>query len=157
LSGAAVGGTQDVMGIIERGEYDQVGTFNGNPMMVAAARVALTEILTDDAYEHLDRLRRQMAEGCEDAIRKHGLAAHVVSIGAKGCVTFSPTPVRNYRDFLGIDDRFSHCHWLYQMAGGVLLPPWGKTEQWMLSVQHRPEDVARLLRNFERFAGALRS
>jgi glutamate-1-semialdehyde 2,1-aminomutase len=39
----------------------------------------------------------------------------------------------------------------------VFLPPWGKAEQWMLSVQHTSEDVERFLANFERFAAALRS
>ncbi len=39
------------------GDYEQVGTFNGNPMAMAAARAALTEVLTDDAYAHFDRLR----------------------------------------------------------------------------------------------------
>jgi len=157
LSGAAVGGTDEVMGFIERGEYDQVGTFNGNPLLMAAARATLTEILTDEAYGRFDRLREQMTEGCQDVIQRYELAAHVVSLGAKGCVTFSPTRIRNYREFLGIDDRFSHGHWLCQLLGGVFLPPWGKAEQWMLSVQHGTDDVERFLANFERFATALRS
>jgi glutamate-1-semialdehyde 2,1-aminomutase len=157
LSGAAIGGTQDVMSHVERGEYDQVGTFNGNPLLMAAARAALTEVLTDDAYATFGRLRQEMTSGCEEIIARHELSAHVVALGAKGCVTFSPTRIRNYRDFLQIDDRFSHCHWLFQLGGGVFLPPWGKAEQWMLSVQHTSEDVQRFLVNFARFAAALRS
>ena len=157
LSGAAVGGTQDVMGFVERGEYDQVGTFNGNPLLMAAARAALTEVLTEEAYERFARLRDEMSAGCEEIIGRYELAAHVVALGAKGCVTFSPTRIRNYRDFLQIDDRFSHCHWLIQLLGGVFLPPWGKAEQWMLSAQHGSEDVHRFLENFARFAAALRS
>src|SRR3989454_8316535 len=157
LSGAAIGGTQDVMGHVERAEYDQVGTFNGNPLLMAAARAALTEVLTDDAYATFAQLREEMSSGCEEIIGRYELAAHVVSLGAKGCVTFSPTRIRNYRDFLQIDDRFSHCHWLFQLGGGVFLPPWGKAEQWMLSVQHTSEDVHRFLEDFARFAAALRS
>jgi glutamate-1-semialdehyde 2,1-aminomutase len=157
LSGAAIGGTQEVMGSVERREYDQVGTFNGNPLFMAAARAALTEILTDEAYEHFARLRREMVAGCEEVLGAYGLPAHVVALGAKGCVTFSPTAVRNYRDFLQIDDRFSHCHWLFQLNGGVFLPPWGKAEQWLLSVQHTSEDVQRFLENFDRFVSALRA
>jgi len=55
-----------------------------------------------------------------------GLPAHVVSIGAKGCVTFSIEPVHDYRDFLEIDDRYNHAHWLIQHNGGVFLPPWAR-------------------------------
>ncbi len=157
LSCGAIGGTRDVMEHIVRGDYDQVGTFNGNPLAVAAARAVLTEVLTDEAYRRFDGLRAQMVEGCGKTIANQGLAAHTVALGAKGCITFSPTRTRNYRDFLTIDDRFSQCHWLFQMNGGVFLPPWGKAEQWMLSVQHSPEDVQRFLDNFATFASALRS
>ena len=68
-----------------------------------------------------------------------------MSVGAKGCVTFSTKPVRDYREFLEIDDRYNHAHWLFQHNGGVFLPPWGKTEQWLISVQHDEEDVDRFL------------
>ena len=51
-----------------------------------------------------------MVEGCEKVIDKYELAAHVVSFGAKGCVVFSAETIRNYRDFLAIDDGYSHCH-----------------------------------------------
>lgn len=157
LSCSAVGGTAEVMQHVVSGDYEQVGTFNGNPLAMAAARAALTEILTPDAYDHFDRLRGQMVDGFEGVIREFGLPAHVVALGAKGCVTFSPTPVRNYRQFLALDDRLSHLHWLIQHNHGVFLPPWGKAEQWMLSVQHTQDDAALFVENFGRFARALRS
>jgi glutamate-1-semialdehyde 2,1-aminomutase len=155
LSTAAIGGTQAVMDHITSGHYDQVGTFNGNPLAMAAAAAALTEVLTQDAYRRIGRLQRRMVEGVEQVLGRTGLPAHVVAVGAKGCVTFSPTPVRNYRDFLAIDDRWSHGHWLYQHNGGVFLPPWGKAEQWLLSAQHTDEDVDRFQANFAAFADAV--
>ena len=72
----------------------------------------------------------------------------MVSVGAKGCVAFTRAPVRNYRDFLEIDDRWGNLHWLLQHNGGVFLPPWGKVEQWLLSVQHTEADVDLLVANF---------
>jgi glutamate-1-semialdehyde 2,1-aminomutase len=152
----AIGGTEEVMRLISDGEYEQVGTFNGNPLTLAASRAALTEVLDDEAYRHLDGLRDRMVSRTERLIEEHDLPAHVVTAGAKGCVIFSPTPVRSYREFLEVDDRFSHCHWLFQHNGGVFLPPWGKAEQWLLSVQHTEADVDRFLDNFESFARALR-
>jgi glutamate-1-semialdehyde 2,1-aminomutase len=152
---AAIGGTEGVMERIVDGTYEQVGTFNGNPLGMAAARAALTEVLTPDAYRRFDTLRELIVEGCETAVSGAGLAAHVVAIGAKGCVTFASRPVRNYRDFLAIDDRYSHCHWLFQHNGGVFLPPWGKAEQWLLSAQHSQEDAERFVDNFARFAAAV--
>jgi glutamate-1-semialdehyde 2,1-aminomutase len=156
LSTAAIGGTAEVMDEISSGRYEQVGTFNGNPLGMAAARAALTEVLTDAAYARFDRLRELMVAGCEAAIRRHELPAHVVAMGAKGAVTFSPTPVRDFREFLQIDDRWSHCHWLFQHNGGVFLPPWGKAEQWLVSAQHTEDDVNRFVDNFDAFAAAVR-
>ncbi|HEX8862298.1 MAG TPA: aspartate aminotransferase family protein [Actinomycetes bacterium] len=156
LATAAIGGSAGVMEAIASGRYEQVGTFNGNPLAMAAARAALIEVLTDDAYARFDRLRELMVAGCQAAIAEHELPAHLIAIGAKGCVTFSDQPVRDFRDFLEIDDRWSHCHWLFQHNGGVFLPPWGKAEQWLISAQHTEEDAERFVANFRSFAAAVR-
>jgi glutamate-1-semialdehyde 2,1-aminomutase len=152
----AIGGTEEVMSIITRGEYDQVGTFNGNPLTMAAARATLTEVLTPAAYEHFARLRTFMVDGCREIIDRYELPAYVEAIGAKGCITFSPTTVTDYRDYVAIDGRYSHALWLFQHNGGVFLPPWGKAEQWMLSVQHTEDDAGLFVGNVATFARALR-
>jgi glutamate-1-semialdehyde 2,1-aminomutase len=154
---AAIGGTEEVMRHVADGEYEMVGTFNGNPLAMAAARAMLCEVATPAAYERIEALRQQAASGLQAAIDRNGLAAQVVSVGAKGCVVFTAEPVRDFRGFLGIDDSFSHAHWLYQHNGGVFLPPWGKIEQWLISVQHDESDIARFTENFARFAAALRT
>jgi glutamate-1-semialdehyde 2,1-aminomutase len=156
VAAAAVGGTAEVMGPVERGEYDMVGTFSGNPLAMAACRAMLCEVATPAAYQRLEGLRRRAVTGIEREIDRNGLAAQVVSVGAKGCVVFSGEPVRDFRDFLSIDDRYSHAHWLFQHNGGVFLPPWGKSEQWLISVQHQDADIDRFVDNFAAFATAVR-
>jgi len=151
----AIGGTYEVMSAIADGRYDQVGTFNGNPLTMAAARATLTDVLTPAAYAHLDALGEQMMTGALAACVENGVAAYGHRFGAKGCLVFHPTPVRQYRDFLRIDTELSHCHWLFQHNGGVFLPPWGKSEQWTLSVQHTGRDARRFVANVERFAEAV--
>jgi glutamate-1-semialdehyde 2,1-aminomutase len=152
---AAVGGSEQVMEHVTNGDYEQVGTFNGNPMAMAAARAMLCEVATAQAYERIERLRARAVAGLELEIARDGLAAHVVSVGAKGCVVFSPEPVRDYRGFLDVDDRYSQAHWLFQHNGGVFLPPWGKIEQWLISVQHDEGDIDRFVANFAGFARAI--
>jgi glutamate-1-semialdehyde 2,1-aminomutase len=136
---AAIGGTEEAMGHVSRGDYEMVGTFNGNPLAMAAF------------------LRLQAVAGLQREIDRNGLPAQVVSVGAKGCVVFSAGPVRDFRGFLDIDDSYSHAHWLYQHNGGVFLPPWGKIEQWLISVQHDEADIGRFTENFAAFAAALRT
>jgi glutamate-1-semialdehyde 2,1-aminomutase len=151
----AIGGSAEIMEYVADGTYDMVGTFNGNPLSMAGVRAMLEEVSTDAAYEHVNSLRLRAGAQLDAAIAEAHLPAHVVAIVAKGCVTFSTTPVRNYRDFLKVDDRYNHAHWLMQHNGGVFLPPWGKTEQWLFSVQHTDEDVDRFVENFWRFARAV--
>jgi glutamate-1-semialdehyde 2,1-aminomutase len=141
---------------VASGGYEMVGTFNGNPLAMAATRAMLCEVATPEAYERIEKLRLRAAEGIEQAIVNSNLTAHVITAGAKGCVVFAAEPVTNYRGFLGVDDRYSHAHWLYQHNGGVFLPPWGKIEQWLISVQHDEADIDRLIENFAVFARAVR-
>ena len=154
---AAIGGTAEVMTWVADGRYEQVGTFNGNPLTMAAARAVLTEVLVPEAYDHIGRLRALLVEGIDRVITDYDLPWHVVTAGAKGCITFRPDPVRDYRDFLEIDDRFGHAHWLVQHNGGVFLPPWGKVEQWLISVQHTEDDVERFIGNVSALAAKLTS
>jgi glutamate-1-semialdehyde 2,1-aminomutase len=157
VSVAAIGGTEEAMGHVATGDYEMVGTFNGNPLAMAACRAMLCEVATPAAYQRIEVLRQRAVAGLEREIDRNGLAAQVVAVGAKGCVVFTADPVRDFRGFLGIDDSYSHAHWLYQHNGGVFLPPWGKIEQWLISVQHDEADIDRLVTNFAGFAAALRS
>jgi glutamate-1-semialdehyde 2,1-aminomutase len=152
---AAVGGSGALMDYVASGGYEMVGTFNGNPLAMAAARAMLTEVATKEAYARIEALRQRAAAGIGAAISEFGLIGSVVTAGAKGCVVFAPRPVRDYRDFLAVDDSLSHAHWLFQHNGGVFLPPWGKIEQWLISVQHDEADIDRLVANFRAFAAAV--
>ena len=79
------------------------------------------------------------------------------AFGAKGASSSQPTPARaTTATSCAYDERWGHAHWLYQHNGGVFLPPWGKCEQWTLSVQHTDDDVDRFVANLERFARDLR-
>ncbi len=53
---AAIGGTATVMSAIADGRYEQVGTFNGNPLAMAATRATLAEVLTPAAYARMTSL-----------------------------------------------------------------------------------------------------
>src|SRR5213082_350471 len=53
LPSGAIGGSEKVMSVVEDGSVFQVGTYNGNPLGMAASRANLLEVLTTEAYEHL--------------------------------------------------------------------------------------------------------
>ena len=153
----AIGATRELFAPVVSGEMDMAGTFNGNPLTLAASKATLTEVLTKDAYDHLNEIHRTLQEGCEAAIERHRLPAYVTGLGAKGSVIYSPTRVREYRDTVGIDERITYLAWLFQQNRGVFKSPWSKQETWTTSVQHSTADAERYVANFDEFAAAVAS
>jgi glutamate-1-semialdehyde 2,1-aminomutase len=151
----AIGGTDEVMGWIADGKIDQVGTFNGNPLTMAAMHATLTEILVPDAYTEFSRLGELLREGCDGVIESNGLAGYTTVLGARGAVTYRAERVRNYRDYLEVSDQLAYVNWLAQFNRGVFMAPWGKSENWTLSVQHSEDDVRRYVDNFDYLGKAL--
>ena len=149
----AFGGTEEVMDVVASGAMPQQGTFNGNPLTMAATLTALREILVPEAYVELERLAELLRAGCDEVLADCGIAGYTTAMAARGAITYSATPVRNYRDALAIPGRIAYANWLVQLNRGVFMAPWGKLENWTISVAHDAEDVQRFVANF-RFLGA---
>jgi glutamate-1-semialdehyde 2,1-aminomutase len=150
--GGAIGMTDEMAELVASGKVHQYGTFNGNPLVMAAAEAALTEVLTEDAYPKLEETNERLKSACQDIIERYRLPAYTEGMGAKGCVIFSPEPLREYRDYLTkVDGELSTLAWLYHMNHGIFMTP-GVEEEWTLSVAHSDEDVERYLAAFETFA-----
>lgn len=151
--GAAFGGRADVMDAIERGAAQQ-GTFNGNPLVAAAALATLGEVLTHDAYERLAALGTRLAQGCAAAMALHGVPGHAVDLGAKGCVSYRTERLRNYRDFLETDVDLYAASYPWMVNRGIFMTP-GDEEQWTISVQHSDDDIDRYVDAFAELCAAV--
>src|SRR5918912_612615 len=136
LPSGAIGGTEEAMAPVEDGRVYQVGTYNGNPLSMAAARANLLEVLTPEAYQHLDRLNDRILAGCTRVIEEHGLPGYAIGIAAKGCVTFATDRIVDYATFKEHQDaELTELAWLYSMNRGIFMTP-GREEEWTLSVAH---------------------
>jgi glutamate-1-semialdehyde 2,1-aminomutase len=151
----AIGATRELYQPIVDGSYDMAGTFNGNPLTMAASRATLLEVLVPEAYEGFNRIDKALKDGLTSVIESTGLPASVSGVGAKGSVIYSTKPVREYRDAVGIDERISYLAWLFQQNRGVFKSPWTKQETWTLSIDHTEDDARRYVANFEEFASAV--
>jgi glutamate-1-semialdehyde 2,1-aminomutase len=155
LPSGAIGGSEEVFESVESERVYQVGTYNGNPLSMAAARASLLEVLTTDAYAHLDALNERLLAGCAAVIERYGLPGYSVGIGAKGCVTFSPTKVVDYESFVrNQDEEVTDLAWLYNMNRGIFMTP-GREEEWTLSVAHTADDCDRFIAAFDEMASDL--
>ncbi len=151
----AIGGSEEIMACVEDGSVYQVGTYNGNPLGMAAARASLLEVMTPAAYAHLDALNARILEGCTGVISEFGLPGYSVGVGSKGCVTFSPEKVVDYESFKqNQDEAVSDLAWLFNLNRGIFMTP-GREEEWTLSVTHTEAAVDAYVACFREMAQAL--
>ena len=151
----AVGGTDEAFAEVENFNVWQVGTFNGNPLAMAAAKATLFEVLTAQGYEHLGAVRKRLADGCEKVIAEYELPAYTVTIGAKGCVTFTTEKVVDYQSYCDYQDAdMMDLAWLYLANRGIYAAP-GRDQEFTISVQHSLEDADRYIEVFAAMAKEL--
>ena len=150
----AFGGKAEYMHLITTGEVLHLGTYNGNPLVMAAAKATLTEACTRENIDAAIALNHQLVEACQKIIDDTGIPAHTVEFGAKGCITWSKDPVRNYRDYKATDFDLAFAQWMHGINRGILLPP-GLDEQWLISVMHTEADAMRYADVFSEFVDEL--
>ncbi|MGZ8480985.1 MAG: aspartate aminotransferase family protein, partial [Candidatus Limnocylindria bacterium] len=131
-----------------------LGTFNGNPLSMAAGVAVLTKILTRDVYPGLHSLADRLTAGSQAVVDEFGLPGYAINSGPKGCVMFTPERVTNYRDFIGLDGDLWEASFFFLANRGILLPP-GPDDQWTLSVQHTEDEIDRYVGTFREFAEEL--
>jgi len=152
---AAFGGKKKYMDFVTNGKMAHFGTFNGNPLAMAGIR-AIDRICTDEALAAAEALNQQALDRISAIIEEYQLPAHTVGFGVKGCVTWSTTPVRNYRDYKATDFTVAEAHWLFALNRGIITPP-GLDEQWLISLAHGQTEIDLLVEDFLEFAKALRA
>jgi glutamate-1-semialdehyde 2,1-aminomutase len=155
LPAGAIGGTREIMRVVESGSVSHTGTFNGNPLSMAAARASLADVLTLDGYDRLEQRNDQMVRGCQEVIERYGLPAYAVGVGAKGGVTFSDAPITDYESFKTHQDPdVTDLAWLYFVNRGILMSP-EREEEWTVSVAHGQAEVESFVSVFERLVREL--
>jgi glutamate-1-semialdehyde 2,1-aminomutase len=152
---AAFGGKKKYMDFVTNGKMAHFGTFNGNPLAMAGVR-AIDRICTDEALATAEEFNFQALTRIGDIIDEYQLPAHTVGFGVKGCVTWSTTPVRNYRDYKATDFGIAEAHWLFALNRGIITPP-GLDEQWLISLAHGQTEIDLLVEDFRDFAKAIRA
>ena len=112
-----------------------MGTYNGNPLSMAAANASLRQVLTPAAYDELERLGARMADGVQRAIEAAGLTGSVVALGSKGCVGWTDDP------------ELSQLAWMWLMNRGLHTTA-GRGQEWNLTVAHDERTVDRYVDAF---------
>jgi glutamate-1-semialdehyde 2,1-aminomutase len=120
------------------------GTLFANALSMAAARAALSEVLTEDAYERAARLGSYLADGLEAAVSRAGLPWSIHRLFARSGTTFGPALPRNAEEARACEDRLlTNLLRVYLANRGVweAIPGAGPT----VAVPATTEDVDRYL------------
>jgi glutamate-1-semialdehyde 2,1-aminomutase len=150
----AFGGSAELMEEIGSGRVLHLGTYNGNPLCMAATRAVLAEACTPEATDAAIARNHRLVDACQSIIDAAGLPAHTVAFGAKGCVTWAPERIRDYRSYRESELGIAYAQWLHGLNRGILLPP-GLDEQWLISVLHDDAAAMRYAEVFADFVGEL--
>jgi glutamate-1-semialdehyde 2,1-aminomutase len=152
----AFGGRRELMEQISPlGPAVHFGTYNANPLGMAAGLACLTKVMTDDTYKEMTRLAMRMADGMREIAKETGVEAYVVQLQTLGGVFFglSEQP-KNFREAARNDTARWDDYWFGMLNRGVV--PMGSAwfEEWSISAQHTDDDIDRTLEAIE---GCLRA
>ena len=122
---AAFGGRADVMEVLDprrQPNLAQGGTYNGNPLGMAAGLAAMTE-LTPDVYDDLNRKGARVSEQLVEVLATHGLRAQVNGVGSMFAIHFTDRPVVDYRTKASSNKKMTYDFFLGLVNHGVLVAP----------------------------------
>lgn len=122
------------------------GTYNGNPMVLAAAAATLEVLRGDGVYANFEARGRQLAGGMSAAIARHGLPGAVNQVGSVLQVVFGVTAADTFEQFLAADQEFYDRLTVNMLRRGVFALPGGR---WYISTAHTEPDVARTVEVFD--------
>jgi glutamate-1-semialdehyde 2,1-aminomutase len=122
---AAFGGRGDVMELLDprrKPSLAQGGTFNGNPLGMAAGLATMRE-LTPDVYRDLNRQGERVKDQLTEVFASHGVTAQVNGVGSLFAIHFTDRPVTDYRSKATSDPHMTRDFFLGLVNHGVLVAP----------------------------------
>src|SRR5580692_6201989 len=146
---------KSVMDLISQHKVFHGGTYNTNPVSMAAGLATFAEVLTRENYAHIEKLTKKLVDGYNRTIAKVGLQAYIAQAGANGALMLYPNEIRNYRDWTTIDIDLWRHYWFGMVNRGVMPQPYWWDEQWTISVQHTAADIEKHLAAFDDIAASL--
>jgi glutamate-1-semialdehyde 2,1-aminomutase len=152
---AAFGTHRSVMDLISQHKVFHGGTYNTNPVSMAAGLATFHDVLTRANYAHVEKLSKKLVDGYGKTLAKVGLRAYIAHAGANGALMLYPKEVLNYRDWITIDTDLWRHYWFGMVNRSVMPQPYWWDEQWTISVQHTEADIDKHLAAFEDIAPAL--
>jgi glutamate-1-semialdehyde 2,1-aminomutase len=139
---AALGGKRDIMNLIASGKVNQAGTYNSNPLAMAATKATLSELKNNKSlYEHLFKIGDKVSSGIATVLNDAGVPAIARGVGPMFQVWFSEHEITNYRESAEFSNpKHYHAFFKAMLKRGVLFHP-SQSENFFVSTAHTDKDV----------------
>ncbi|XID92963.1 aspartate aminotransferase family protein [Paenibacillaceae bacterium WGS1546] len=152
---SGVGGSAEIMALIENGTVGHLGTLNGNRAATSAALATLRELAKDggSVYGKMERTADQLVLGIRSLLEKHGFPGLVNQAGPVFHMMF--TEEKAVEDFDAFNKRDAAKYGRFaerMLAEGVLIRPSGL---WYVSAVHGEEEVLATLASVDRALAGL--
>lgn len=147
---SAVAGKASLLERVTQGVV-HAGTYNGNPVVLAAAVATMDALSEDGVYPAFDARGRQLADGMRDAIARHGVRGAVNQVGPVVQCLFGVDTAADFGAFLSGDQVFYDRLIVHMLRRGVFALPGGR---WYISTAHTAGDVATTVGAFDEALGA---
>ena len=146
---SCIGGRRDIMDLIASGGVVHAGTFNGNPLGVAAALATIDELARDDGavFRRLNATGQRLMQGIREAAAGRGIPVLVQGPGPVFYMWFTDRPaITGYRSSAQVSREPYARFAAAMLAGGVRVIPGGR---WYVTYSHTDDDVDRTLKTVE--------
>lgn len=141
---AAVVGRGDIIDRTMTGIV-HAGTYNGNPIVLAAGGATLDALGEPGVYEALERHGHELARGMRDAMTEMGVPGSVNQVGPVVQFAAGVPEVRTFADFMAADQKFYDRLTVELLRRGIFTLPGGR---WYISTAHSDEDIAETVTAF---------
>ncbi|MGA1032478.1 MAG: transaminase [Aquiluna sp.] len=123
------------------------GTLAGNALSMAAVGATLTEVLTPEAFEHMESLAIMWQQGVQAILEEFGLEWQVSRVGCRGEYSFRATAPKTGAEAAAAEDfELQQFLQLHALNRGILMTPFHNMT--LMSPETRQEDVERHLSHF---------
>jgi len=128
------------------GSVDYGGTFNGNPISMAATLATIGELEKGDVCQRLLNLGENFRTQLNEIVAELELGAQVVGFGSVFQLLFTDKKIRDYRDTLTSNTELFKKFQREMMSKGIFVLPHAN-KRCHLSAAHTNEDVRYTVQN----------
>jgi glutamate-1-semialdehyde 2,1-aminomutase len=135
------GGRRDIMELIANNQLPQLGTFNANPLCLAAVVATIRELSKDNckAIRRANEIGAKLRTGLNNLFQKYNFPIKAEGGDSYFVLTSPVMEMHNYRDYIKLDVDFVHRFHAEMLSRGILFMQRGNM---LTSAAHTDEDVA---------------